>query len=160
MWVVLAASSLTMMSLWPAFDGNTFYLTGTNAQARMSVTRLPWRLVTSCSTLPWPIVFLKRNVFAIHKSRLIDCVVTAMQKEHVACKKTADEPITTTVLVSSVPMHVIEAEPDVVVMLMTHTQVYKSRTIYVGKHASSSSCLLIAERRIFTPSGTISSLHT
>ena len=52
----------------------------------------------------------------------------------VACKQTegdAVELITTTVLASSVSIHVIAADTDVVVMLMS--QASESRTIYVRK---------------------------
>ena len=63
-----------------------------------------------------------------------------MHKERVVCKQAkgdADEPITTTMLASSVSIHVIVADTDVVVMLKS--QASKLRTSYVGK-----TCILVS----------------
>ena len=64
-WVVLIASSLTIMSL----QKNVYLLLhkrGGQRACLLAVAHLPCWLVTSYSTLLWSILFPKRNFFAIH----------------------------------------------------------------------------------------------
>ena len=102
-------------------------------QASKPDIRLPWQLVTSYSTLPGPILF-PESFFCNSQVQTDRLCAHSDAEKAVACKQTegdAVELITTTVLASSVSIHVIAADTDVVVMLMS--QASESRTIYVRK---------------------------